>query len=73
MTEILLLIRTEQGNAADVEQVEMGTNHNLPNALIHHDPKNVLQEKFSMEFCVAILLLEGKAGPPQFTDAVVNR
>jgi 2-methylcitrate dehydratase PrpD len=73
MTEMLRLIRTEHINAADVEQVEVGTNHNLPNALIHHDPKNALQAKFSMEFCVAILLLEGKAGLPQFTDAVVNR
>jgi 2-methylcitrate dehydratase PrpD len=51
----------------------VGTNHHLPNALIHHDPKNALQAKFSMEFCIAILLLEGKAGLPQFTDAVVNR
>ena len=73
MTEMLHLIRTEHINGADVEQVEVGTNHNLPNALIHHDPKNALQAKFSMEFCVAILLLEGKAGLPQFTDAVVNR
>jgi 2-methylcitrate dehydratase PrpD len=73
MTEMLHLIRAEHINAADVEQVEVGTNHNLPNALIHHDPKNALQAKFSMEFCIAILLLEGKAGLPQFTDAVVNR
>jgi 2-methylcitrate dehydratase PrpD len=73
MTEILRLIRTEHIKAADVEQVEVGTNHNLPNALIHHRPKDALQAKFSMEFCMAILLLDGKAGLPQFTDAVVNR
>jgi 2-methylcitrate dehydratase PrpD len=32
-----------------------------------------LQAKFSMEFCMAILLLERKAGLEQFTDEVVNR
>jgi len=32
-----------------------------------------LQAKFSMEFCMAILLIERKAGLEQFTDAVVNR
>lgn len=73
MTELLRLIRTENIKAADVEQVDAGTNHNLPNALIHHDPKNALQAKFSMEFCMAILLVDGKAGLTQFTDSVVNR
>jgi 2-methylcitrate dehydratase PrpD len=73
MTELLRLIRTEHIKAADVDQVEVGTNHNLPNALIHHRPKDALQAKFSMEFCMAILLLDGKAGLTQFTDQVVNR
>jgi 2-methylcitrate dehydratase PrpD len=56
-----------------VKRVAVGTNHNMPNALIHHQPKNELQAKFSMEFCMAILLLERKGGLEQFTDAVVNR
>ncbi len=45
----------------------------MPNALIHHQPKNELQAKFSMEFCMAILLLERRAGLAEFTDKVVNR
>ena len=73
MTEMQDLIRTHKIRAADVDYVEVGTNHNLPNALIHHHPKNNLQAKFSMEFCLAILLLDGKAGLSQFDDAVVNR
>jgi 2-methylcitrate dehydratase PrpD len=56
-----------------VKHVAVGTNHNMPNALIHHQPKNELQAKFSMEFCMAILLLERKGGLEQFTDEVVNR
>src|SRR5467141_1638667 len=73
MTEMQRLIRSEKIKAADVEMVEVGTNRNLPNALIHHHPKNNLQAKFSMEFCLAILLIEGKAGLGEFTDAVANR
>ena len=73
MTEMLRLIRTQHIQAKDVEQVEVGTNHNLPNALIHHHPKDALEAKFSMEFCMAILLVDGKAGLRQFTDAVVKR
>jgi 2-methylcitrate dehydratase PrpD len=59
--------------AKHVKRVSVGTNHNMPNALIHHQPKNELQAKFSMEFCMAILILERKAGLEQFTDEVVNR
>ena len=53
--------------------MRVGTNRHMPNALIHHRPKNELQAKFSMEFCMAILLLERKAGLAEFTDEVVNR
>jgi 2-methylcitrate dehydratase PrpD len=73
MTEILRLIRANKIKAQDVERVDVGTNRNMPNALIHHQPKDALQAKFSMEFCIAALLLYEKAGLNQFTDEVVNR
>ena len=73
MTELLRLIREKSIRAADVEQVEVGTNRNMPNTLIHHQPKTGLEAKFSMEFCMAILLLDGRADLTKFTDAVVNR
>jgi 2-methylcitrate dehydratase PrpD len=56
-----------------VRRVRVGTNRNMPNALIHHRPRTELNAKFSMEFCMAILLLERKAGLAQFTDEVVRR
>jgi len=40
MTELLRLIRANSIKAADVERVDVGTNHNMPNALIHHRPQN---------------------------------
>jgi 2-methylcitrate dehydratase PrpD len=73
MTEMLRLIRANNIRAKDVVRVRVGTNHNMPNALIHHRPVNELQAKFSMEFCMAILLLEGRAGLGEFTDEVVMR
>jgi 2-methylcitrate dehydratase PrpD len=73
MTEMLRLIRANDIRAKDVVRVRVGTNQNMPNALIHHRPTNELQAKFSMEFCMAILLIEGRAGLGEFTDEVVLR
>ncbi|HEY2017790.1 MAG TPA: MmgE/PrpD family protein [Bryobacteraceae bacterium] len=73
MTEMLRLIRQEKIDVRQVERVDVGTNRNMPNALIHHHPKTGLEAKFSMEFCMAALLIYGKAGLAEFTDEVVNR
>ena len=73
MTLVLSLIRQHDIRPDQVESVKVGTNQNMPNALIHHRPTTELQAKFSMEFCMAILLLTRKAGLSEFTDEVVNR
>jgi 2-methylcitrate dehydratase PrpD len=73
MTELLRVMRKEHIKAVDVERVDVGTNHNMPNALIHHRPATGLQAKFSMEFCLAVLLLYGEATLAEFRDDVVNR
>lgn len=73
MTEMARLIREYDIKARDVKHVRIGTNSNMPNALIHHRPQDELQAKFSMEFCMAILLLDRKAGLGEFTDATTQR
>jgi 2-methylcitrate dehydratase PrpD len=73
MAVMIDLVRKNDIRPGQVKHVSVGTNHNMPNALIHHRPKNELQAKFSMEFCMAILILERKGGLEQFTDEVVNR
>ena len=73
MTELARLIEANNIDAAQVERVDVGANHNMTTTLLHHDPKTGLESKFSMEFCLAILLLERKAGLAQFSDAVVHR
>jgi 2-methylcitrate dehydratase PrpD len=70
---MLDLIRKHDIRPEQVAKVKVGTNRHMPNALIHHRPSTELQAKFSMEFCMAILLLRRKAGLAEFTDRVVNR
>ena len=73
MTELARLIEAHNIQAAQVEKIDIGANHNMTTTLLRHQPKTGLQAKFSMEFCLAILLLERKAGLSQFSDKVVQR
>ncbi|HWE13111.1 MAG TPA: MmgE/PrpD family protein [Solirubrobacteraceae bacterium] len=72
MTAFSDLMRAHRLRADDVAEVRVGTNRHMPNALIHHRPNDHLAAKFSMEFCIAILLLRGRAGLPEFRDEVVR-
>ena len=73
MTELGRLIEVNKLQAAQVEKLDVGANHQMTTTLLHHRPKTGLEAKFSMEFCMAILLLDGKADQTKYTDAVVNR
>jgi len=70
---MLELILKHDIRPAQVRKVSVGVNRQNINALIHNRPANELQAKFSMQFCMAILLLRRKAGLAEFTDEVVNR
>ena len=70
---MLDLILKHDIKPAQVKTVAVGVNRQNVNALIHNRPANELQAKFSMQFCMAILLLRRKAGLAEFTDEVVNR
>src|SRR6202795_1322877 len=48
-------------------------NPHMTTTLLHPQPKTGLEAKFSMEFRMAILLLERKAGLGEFSDKVVQR
>ena len=73
MTELARMIEANNIQAAQVEKIDVGANHNMTTTLLHHQPKTGLEAKFSMEFCMAILLLERKAGLGEFSDKVVQR
>jgi 2-methylcitrate dehydratase PrpD len=73
MTEMMRLIVANNIQPDQVGKVDVGANHNMTTTLLHHRPKTGLEAKFSMEFCIAILLLERKAGLGEFSDKAVQR
>ena len=73
MTAMLELIEEYKFSSDDIKKISVGTNHNMPNALIHHRPLNEYQAKFSMEYSMAILVIEGKAGLEQYQNKFVQR
>jgi 2-methylcitrate dehydratase PrpD len=73
MTAMMTLIRQHDIKATEVTGVSVGTNRHMPNALIYPRPQTDLEAKFSMQFCMAILLIERRAGLAEFTDEVVRR
>ena len=73
MWEFLKLVKENDIKPADVDKLDIGGNSRMVSTLLRHQPKDGLEGKFSMEFPIAILLLERKAGLAQFQDAVVQR
>ncbi|MBI2360651.1 MAG: MmgE/PrpD family protein [Deltaproteobacteria bacterium] len=69
---ILDMVKQNDLHAEDIDSIEVGTNSNVPNALIYPMPKTSLEGKFSIPFCMAIGVLERKAGIAQFTDRKVR-
>jgi 2-methylcitrate dehydratase PrpD len=55
-----------------VEEVRLGAGYNILNPLRYLDPQNELEAKFSLQFCLGILLLRRRAGLQEFTDEVVH-
>ena len=69
---ILDLVKQHDLSAGDIEHIDVGTNSNVPNALIYPMPKTALEGKFSIPFCMAIAVIERKAGIAQFQDRKVR-
>jgi len=69
---MLKLINTYDITPENVKSIECGVNYRVPQDLLYHEPKTGLQGKFSMEFCIAIVVLEKKLGIDQFQDVKVK-
>jgi len=72
MWEMLQLVREYDLKPDQVASVTVGTSSNIPNALIHHRPKDELAAKFSMEYAMATILLRRKGGLAEYTAEAVN-
>jgi len=55
--------------AQDVERIRVGLDADTARPLVYDNPKDSLQAKFSLNFAVAVALVEGDAGLKQFTAA----
>ena len=64
---ILLLIKEHDIKADKVESVECRTSDMVSKIMIRHLPKTADEAKFSMEYCMAVALLDGEAELQQFT------
>jgi 2-methylcitrate dehydratase PrpD len=73
MDELLRTIKQHAIRAVDVDTIDVVASSNVFNTLLHHHPTSGLEAKFSMEFCLSILLLRGHAGIGDFTDEVAQR
>ena len=73
MDAMLDLILGHDIKPDSVGSIRLGTTSNVLAALRYQEPMNELEAKFSIPFCLAILVLERKGGIAQFTDEVVLR
>ena len=72
MDTLLDLILENDIKPEQVEEVRLGAGYNILNPLRYLDPQNELEAKFSLQFCLSILLLRRRAGILEFTDEVVQ-
>lgn len=56
-----------------IAEIHVRTNERVLKTLIHHNPADGMQAKFSMEFTLAIIALEGRAGLSEFTTENLKR
>ena len=73
MTRMLELIREHDVRPDEVARVRVKTREGTYRTLFHHHPTRALESKFSLEFCLATLLLERNLGLQHIADDFVAR
>jgi 2-methylcitrate dehydratase PrpD len=68
---VLGLMRENHIRPAEIVSIRCGTNEDLFKILIHPRPKNGLEAKFSIPYCLARACLDGKLGIEDFLDEKV--
>ena len=72
--DALLALRTEHGvPAAHVERVEVLVNRMSCDNLMYPNPRTGLEARFSMHWCIALALLQGRLALADFTPAALKR
>jgi 2-methylcitrate dehydratase PrpD len=68
---ILDLVDKYDLTPSSVIRIVVGTNSNVPNALIYPRPTTELEAKFSLQFCMAVAVVRRRAGLREFTGETV--
>lgn len=69
---LLDLVRQHDISPDQVDRIDVGVNSHVPNALIHTRPTTGLEGKFSLQFQMAIVVVDRAAGLAQFVNAKVQ-
>jgi 2-methylcitrate dehydratase PrpD len=72
MDALLDIIMENDVMPEQVAQVRLGAGRNILAPLRYQEPQNALEAKFSLQFCLGILLLRRRAGLQEFADDVVR-
>jgi 2-methylcitrate dehydratase PrpD len=67
------IMRARKVEPEDVDQIEVEIPSFLTEMLPIHEPISGLQAKYSLEYNVAVIALDGRAGIHQYTDEAVRR
>src|SRR5438445_538036 len=71
--DALIDLRAEHRlSSRNVAAVEVGVNRVVPDVLAHPRPTTALERKFSMQFCAAAALAEGRVDFGSFTDGEIT-
>jgi 2-methylcitrate dehydratase PrpD len=72
--DAVLALKQQEGiEAQRVERAEVKVSRGTAMPLIHHRPQTGLEGKFSMEYCLAAALLDGRVNLASFSDEAVRR
>jgi 2-methylcitrate dehydratase PrpD len=72
MDALLDLVREYDIQPEQVEEIRLGAGSNILNPLRYQNPQTPLEAKFSLQFCLASIVLERMAGIRQFRDEFVK-
>jgi 2-methylcitrate dehydratase PrpD len=72
MDALLDVVREHDIQPDQVEEIKLGAGSNILNPLRYQNPQTALEGKFSLQFCLASIVLERKAGIRQFRDDFVK-
>jgi 2-methylcitrate dehydratase PrpD len=67
------IVRTNGVKAEDIDTIEVEIPAFLTDMVPIHEPASGLQAKYSLEYDVAVIAIDGRAGIHQYTDEAVRR